>query len=125
MNSNGGSPTPESMIPGWRVILSDAGRLWASRETPFPRETEWHAPPYRTVDADTLDELRAEVERQEQAARDLKTTRDSEATGNLEAAGNLEATHGQGAERSGTAGRTATPDAQQTPPRAASGQAGQ
>ncbi|GHH70717.1 hypothetical protein GCM10017673_23030 [Streptosporangium violaceochromogenes] len=72
MNSNGGSPTPAGVIPGWRVILSDAGRLWASRQVPFPRETDRCAPPYRTVDADTLDELRAEVERQEQAARNLE-----------------------------------------------------
>ncbi|GHH70515.1 hypothetical protein GCM10017673_22520 [Streptosporangium violaceochromogenes] len=61
--------TSGGVIPGWRVIRSDAGRFWASRVEPFPRETEWHAPPFRTVDGDTLDELRAEVERQEEAAR--------------------------------------------------------
>ncbi|GAA3130651.1 hypothetical protein [Streptosporangium carneum] len=59
-------------IPGWRVIVSDAGRYWASRREPFPDDATQGAalnvPPFRTVDADTLDELRAEVERQETAA---------------------------------------------------------
>lgn len=72
MNAN--FPAPKSAIPGWRVIVSDTGRFWASRETPFPRETEWHAPPYRTVDGDTFEALRAEVERQEKSARELETT---------------------------------------------------
>ncbi|GHH66202.1 hypothetical protein GCM10017673_11570 [Streptosporangium violaceochromogenes] len=69
-----GAGAPVGAIPGWRIIVSDTGRLWASRVQPFPRETEWHAPPYRTVDADTLTQLQAEVERQEQAARELETT---------------------------------------------------
>ncbi|GHE37589.1 hypothetical protein GCM10017673_45050 [Streptosporangium violaceochromogenes] len=60
---------PGFAIPGWRVIRSDAGRFWASRVEPFPGETEWYAPPYRTVDGDTFEQLRAEVERQEEAAR--------------------------------------------------------
>ncbi|MEV8633149.1 hypothetical protein AB0395_15960 [Streptosporangium sp. NPDC051023] len=51
------------------MIRSDAGRYWASRERPFPNDTEWGAPPFRTVDADTLDDLQAEVGRQETAAR--------------------------------------------------------
>lgn len=67
--TNANPPSPADAIPGWRVIRSDAGRLWASREQPFPGETEWDGPPYRTVDADTLEQLRAEVARQEEAGR--------------------------------------------------------
>ena len=63
------SAAPDPVIPGWRVILSDAGRFWASRVLPFPNDSEWYAPPFRTVDADTFDELRAEVDQQETAAR--------------------------------------------------------
>ena len=48
------SAAPDPVIPGWRVILSDAGRFWASRVLPFPNDSEWYAPPFRTVDADTL-----------------------------------------------------------------------
>ncbi len=62
--------TPVSTIPGWRVIRSDAGRYWASREQPFPGDTAWGRPPFRTVDADTFGDLKAEVDRQEAAARD-------------------------------------------------------
>ncbi|GHE42039.1 hypothetical protein GCM10017673_50300 [Streptosporangium violaceochromogenes] len=68
MTKHASPPALEGAIPGWRVIRSDAGRLWASRETPFPGEGEWDGPPYRTVDADTFEQLRAEVERQEAAA---------------------------------------------------------
>ncbi|WP_433259759.1 hypothetical protein ACQPYK_49195 (plasmid) [Streptosporangium sp. CA-135522] len=68
------SPMPDPAIPGWRVIRSDAGRYWASREKPFPdssvRGTGLNQPPFRTVDADTIEELRAEVEQQENAARE-------------------------------------------------------
>ncbi|MEV8636493.1 hypothetical protein AB0395_33085 [Streptosporangium sp. NPDC051023] len=68
---NGTSPTPTETIPGWRVIVSDAGRYWASRERPFPPSATrgpLDAPPFRTVDADTFDELLDEVHRQEQLA---------------------------------------------------------
>ncbi|MEU4830207.1 hypothetical protein [Streptosporangium sp. NPDC023615] len=58
------------MISGWRVILSDKGRLWASRVVPFT-DAEFDAGAARTVDADTLDALRAEVERQEETARQV------------------------------------------------------
>ncbi|MFF5209260.1 hypothetical protein [Streptosporangium sp. NPDC000396] len=75
---DGKSAMPDSAIPGWRVIRSDAGRYWASREEPFPgssvKDTGLKQPPYRTVDADTLDELRAEVERQESVARETAET---------------------------------------------------
>ncbi|MEV7008126.1 hypothetical protein [Streptosporangium sp. NPDC051022] len=59
---------PAPAIPGWRVILSDRKRLWASRVVPFT-EDEMGAGATRTVDADTLDDLQAEVIRQETAAR--------------------------------------------------------
>lgn len=57
-----------SVIPGWRVIRSDAGRYWASRVRPFTAEQLNRTDAYRTVDADTLDGLRAETARQEEAA---------------------------------------------------------
>ncbi|MER5648174.1 hypothetical protein [Streptosporangium sp. NPDC002524] len=65
---DGRSTTPGPVISGWRVILSDRGRLWASRVVPFS-DAEFDAGAARTVDADTLDELRGEVERQESTAR--------------------------------------------------------
>ncbi|MEV8630146.1 hypothetical protein AB0395_00675 [Streptosporangium sp. NPDC051023] len=67
-----GSTTARPAIPGWRIIRSDTGRLWASRESPFAdavtRGQALNVPPFRTVDADTFDELCEEVERQEAAA---------------------------------------------------------
>ncbi|MEV4377263.1 hypothetical protein [Streptosporangium sp. NPDC049248] len=66
---DGRSATPESTtIPGWRLILSDAGRLWASREKPFS-PAAFHAGAERTVDADSLEALRAETDRQEAIAQ--------------------------------------------------------
>ena len=69
---DGRSITPEPTIPGWRVMLSDAGRYWATRERPFPNdvteESLSSSPPFRTVDGDTFDELLDEVHRQEKAA---------------------------------------------------------
>ncbi|WP_030924337.1 hypothetical protein [Streptosporangium amethystogenes] len=61
----------ESTIPGWRLILSDTGRLWASREKPFCA-VAFHAGAERTVDADNLAALRAETERQETIARQAR-----------------------------------------------------
>lgn len=69
---DGRANVPSPTIPGWRVILSDTGRFWASREAPFSGKSEWHAPPFRTADGDTFEELRAEVERQEEVARNLE-----------------------------------------------------
>ncbi|MEV4378919.1 hypothetical protein [Streptosporangium sp. NPDC049644] len=70
--NDGRSTTPESTtIPGWRLILSDAGRLWASREKLFsPAAT--HAGAERTVDGDSLEALRAETDRQETFAREAE-----------------------------------------------------
>ncbi|GHH68739.1 hypothetical protein GCM10017673_18360 [Streptosporangium violaceochromogenes] len=76
---NVSSRAPECAIPGWRVIVSDTGRFWASRVKPFPGESEWYAPPFRTVDGDTFEQLRAEVERQEEAARNLEAVCDEAA----------------------------------------------
>ncbi|MEU8038253.1 hypothetical protein [Streptosporangium sp. NPDC049078] len=71
--NDGKSTTPEprreSTIPGWRLILSDAGRLWASREEPFS-PAAFHAGAERTVDADSLEALRAETDRQEIIAQE-------------------------------------------------------
>ncbi|WP_440071379.1 hypothetical protein [Streptosporangium sp. OZ121] len=58
---------PETTIPGWRLILSDAGRLWASREEPFS-PAACDAGAERTVDGDSLEALRAEADRQEALA---------------------------------------------------------
>ena len=41
------------VFAGWRIMRSDAGRLWATRERPFPVAVE-EAGAYRTVDADDL-----------------------------------------------------------------------
>jgi len=62
------TPTPTT-IPGWRLILSDAGRLWASREQPFSAAA-FRAGAERTVDGDSLEALRAETDRQETFARE-------------------------------------------------------
>lgn len=70
---------PSAAIPGWRVIISDTGRFWASRVQPFTGRSEWYAPPFRTVDGDTFEELRAEVERQEEAAREVEAAPDEAA----------------------------------------------
>ncbi|MEV8634871.1 hypothetical protein AB0395_24765 [Streptosporangium sp. NPDC051023] len=57
-------------IPGWRLIISDAGRFWAIRQTPFPiAAMQAGADP--AVDADTFPEVQAAVERQEEIARQV------------------------------------------------------
>ncbi|ETK32454.1 hypothetical protein [Microbispora sp. ATCC PTA-5024] len=53
---------------GWRILRSDAGRLWATRERPFGHAAET-AGAARTVDGDDLAELRAVIEEQERIAR--------------------------------------------------------
>ncbi|GAA3120867.1 hypothetical protein [Streptosporangium carneum] len=55
------------MIPGWRVFLSDQGRFWASRVAPFT-DAAFEAGAERTVDGDTLEELRVATARQEETA---------------------------------------------------------
>jgi hypothetical protein len=58
---------PAPHLDGWRAFRSDRGRLWACREKPFTAGEE-HAGAYRTVDADDLDTLRAEIDIQERIA---------------------------------------------------------
>ncbi|MEU8176455.1 hypothetical protein AB0C14_26590 [Microbispora hainanensis] len=62
-------PTPGSH-DGWRILRSDAGRLWATRERPFDRAAEM-AGACRTVDGDDLGQLKAEIMRQERIAGTL------------------------------------------------------
>ncbi len=62
------STMPESAIPGWRLILSDRGRFWAIRREPFPRGA-LRAGAEPAVDADTFDDVKAEVARQEEIAK--------------------------------------------------------
>lgn len=59
-------PEPRSH-DGWRILRSDAGRLWATRERPFPRAAEM-AGAFRTVDADNFGQLHAEIAQQERIA---------------------------------------------------------
>ncbi|MFI7533674.1 hypothetical protein [Streptosporangium sp. NPDC049376] len=56
-------------IPGWRLIISDAGRFWAIRNRAFPG-TALRAGAEPTVDADTFEEVREAVAAQEEKARE-------------------------------------------------------
>ncbi|MEZ0072257.1 hypothetical protein [Planotetraspora sp. GP83] len=58
---------PPMTIPGWRILTSDAGRLWATRERPFTTP-QMKAGAERTVDGDDVDELVAAVAAQEARA---------------------------------------------------------
>jgi hypothetical protein len=51
------------VFAGWRIMRSDAGRWWATRERPFPRAVE-DAGAYRTVDADDLVEQEGMAEQE-------------------------------------------------------------
>ncbi|MEU1877986.1 hypothetical protein ABZ470_11775 [Streptosporangium sp. NPDC020072] len=64
MHSTPGRP----VIPGWRLIISDAGRFWAFRTHLFPRAAV-RAGAESAVDADTFDEIQAIVAEQEETAR--------------------------------------------------------
>ncbi|WP_433500238.1 hypothetical protein ACQP1K_08005 [Sphaerimonospora sp. CA-214678] len=66
MDNDRGTATMAA-IPGWRIMRSDAGRLWASREQPFLEAVE-KAGAARTVDGDTPDELATAVAAQEDLA---------------------------------------------------------
>ncbi|MFF4124201.1 hypothetical protein ACFYYP_11795 [Microbispora rosea] len=59
----------KSTVPaeGWRVMTSDRGRLWATRERPFPAAAE-EAGAARTVDGDDLAELCRVIAEQESLA---------------------------------------------------------
>ncbi|MER7211086.1 MULTISPECIES: hypothetical protein [Streptosporangium] len=60
---------PVQSIPGWRLIISDAGRFWAIRNRAFPR-TALRAGAEPTVDADTFEQVQEAVAAQEEKARD-------------------------------------------------------
>ncbi|TXK43293.1 hypothetical protein [Nonomuraea sp. C10] len=66
------------VFAGWRIMRSDAGRFWATRERPFPRAVE-DAGAHRTVDADDLVGLCQVIAEQEsiaeQKCRIVRTTR--------------------------------------------------
>ncbi|WP_433500310.1 hypothetical protein ACQP1K_08435 [Sphaerimonospora sp. CA-214678] len=64
---------------GWRIIRSNAGRLWASREQPFPVAAE-RAGAYRTVDADDLMELCQVIGQQEAIAEQVAASAGLERT---------------------------------------------
>jgi hypothetical protein len=64
---------PTVAIRGWRAFASDEGRLWATREKPFP-DVATTAGAARTVDADDLGELADRVADQEALARDAGVT---------------------------------------------------
>ncbi|MEV0596620.1 hypothetical protein [Nonomuraea cavernae] len=55
------------VFAGWRILRSGAGRLWATRERPFPRAVE-DAGAHRTVDADDLAKLCQIIAEQESIA---------------------------------------------------------
>lgn len=61
------APEPGTEFAGWRIIRSDEGRLWASREQPFSLEAE-RAGACRTVDGDDMRALRQAITRQESLA---------------------------------------------------------
>ena len=63
-NDRAGSGTE---FAGWRIMRSDAGRFWASREQPFPTAAE-RAGAHRTVDGDDLRELCQAIAEQESLA---------------------------------------------------------
>ncbi|GIH71445.1 hypothetical protein [Sphaerimonospora thailandensis] len=65
--SNDKATEPATAFAGWRIMRSDVGRLWASREQPFPPAAE-QAGAYRTVDGDDLRELCRAIAEQESLA---------------------------------------------------------
>ncbi|WP_327047014.1 hypothetical protein OG320_03700 [Microbispora sp. NBC_01189] len=64
---NDRATVPGTEFAGWRIMRSDAGRLWASREQPFPPAAE-EAGACRTVDGDDLRELCQAIAQQESIA---------------------------------------------------------
>ncbi|XVQ85664.1 hypothetical protein ACQP2K_43940 [Microbispora siamensis] len=69
---------PNTQTHGWRILRSDAGRLWATRERPFDRTAEM-AGAFRTVDGDDLAQLHARIAQQERVAEEAMVR--SEGTG--------------------------------------------
>ncbi|MEU1879605.1 hypothetical protein ABZ470_20015 [Streptosporangium sp. NPDC020072] len=65
---DGKSPASAPTIPGWRLIISNAGRFWAFRDHVFPRAAV-RAGAESAVDADTFEEVQAIIAEQEETAR--------------------------------------------------------
>ncbi|MFF4771341.1 hypothetical protein ACFY05_00625 [Microtetraspora fusca] len=59
------------VFAGWRIMRSDVGRLWATRERPFPSAEE-EAGAHRTVDAGDLVELCQVIAAQECIAEGVR-----------------------------------------------------
>ncbi|GAA4561125.1 hypothetical protein [Planotetraspora kaengkrachanensis] len=57
----------EPVIPGWRIMHSDAGRFWATRSSSFDGKAE-KAGAARTVDGDDLMQLAQAIAEQESIA---------------------------------------------------------
>ncbi|MFC3985424.1 hypothetical protein [Streptosporangium jomthongense] len=56
------------VVPGWRLLVSDAGRFWAFRNRLFPHAAV-RAGAESAVDADTFEEIQAVIAEQEEKAR--------------------------------------------------------
>ncbi|MEV4093767.1 hypothetical protein [Streptosporangium saharense] len=70
--NDGKATGPSPTIPGWRLVISTAGRFWAFRRDPFsPEARQAGAEP--DLDADTFDEIQAAVERQEEIAQGVES----------------------------------------------------
>lgn len=54
----------EAQFPGWHVWPSNAGRWWATRTGAVPGRDNFGAGRVMTVDADDMEMLRAQLERQ-------------------------------------------------------------
>lgn len=58
------NPAAEDIPDGWHAWQSTGGHWWASRDKPYePREEKAGA--WRTVDGDDVEQLRAEIAKQE------------------------------------------------------------
>ncbi|MER7211562.1 hypothetical protein [Streptosporangium sp. NPDC000239] len=66
--NDGKAAGPSPTIPGWRLLISDAGRFWAFRQKPFPVEAR-RAGAEPDLDADTFDDIQAVITRHEEIAR--------------------------------------------------------
>ena len=54
----------EAQFPGWHVWPSSAGRWWATRTGPVTGRVSFGADRVMTVDADDMETLRAQLDRQ-------------------------------------------------------------
>jgi hypothetical protein len=54
----------KAQFPGWHVWPSNAGRWWATRTGPVAGRDDFGAGRVMTVDADDMEALRAQLERQ-------------------------------------------------------------